>query len=95
MCFLIKLGRSGFSQEGWPRCSTGTGARLLPGSFCLAPVPPVCFSSVVSKPSLPGITEVRATSTNAWCLIHECLDHKTKASRVSEVIFSSLAPLQL
>ena len=33
-----------------------------------------CFSSVVSQPGLPSITEVQARSTNAWRLMHEGLD---------------------
>lgn len=69
-------------------------------SFCLADsVWPQCrlscFAFVASKPGLPSITEIQAASTNAWCLMHKCLDPKTKASRVSEGIFSSLALLQL
>lgn len=77
-----------------PDASAGTSAQLLLADSVWPQCRLSCFASVVSKPGLPSITEVRAASTNACCLMHKCLDPKTKASRVSE-IFSSLALLQL
>ena len=49
-----------------------------------------CFSSVVSKPGLPSITEVQARSTNAWRLMHEGLDPDQSVQGL-RFIFSELA----